>query len=98
MPLEVTAVVIGQPLWDGYEITEYRLNVTNGSDGSLLGQMTVPNDSNRNNSVSVNVNQSLFESATQHCYSLIVSGSSVSSEYDGVSESTQFFTAMFRGK
>ena len=95
---QVTAIVTGHPLWNGYEITEYRVNVTNGSDGSLLDQITVPNDPNRNNSVSMNVNQSLFESTTQNCYSLIFSGSTVSSLYDGVSESTQFRAAMFRGK
>ena len=94
---QVTAAVTGQPLWDGYEITEYRVNITNGSDGSLLEQITVPNVSNRNNSVSVNINQSLFESTTQHCYSLVVSASAVSSLY-GVSEPGQFRAAMLRGK
>lgn len=95
---QVTVVVTGQPLWDGYEITEYRVNITNGSDGSLLEQMTVPNVSNRNNSVSMNVNQSLFESSTQQCYSLIVSASAVSSQYDGASELAQFRAPMLRGK
>ena len=96
----VSIKITGKPLWPNYEITEYRVNITNGSDSSLLDRITVtvPNDnSTSNNTVTVHVNQSLFESTTEHCYSLKISASAVSPQYD-MGEPYQIQVVMFRSK
>ena len=100
LPL-MTIAITGRPLWPSYEISEFIVNITNGSDGSFLYHTTVPNNaSESNNTVVLRVDPSLFESAisaVHHCYSLTVSVSAVSSLH-GESEATQTVNPMFRGK
>ena len=93
----VSVTITGKPLWPNYEIMEYRVNITNGSDSSLLDRITVPNNSTGDNTVILHLNRSLFESTTEHCYSLNISASAVSSQY-GMGESNQIQRAMFRSK
>ena len=93
----VSITITGKPLWPNYEIMEYKVNIINGSDSSLLDHITVPNNSTGNNTVILHLNQSLFESTTEHCYSLNISASAVSSQY-GMGESNQIQRAMFRSK
>ena len=79
------------------------MNITNISDGSLLTTMTVPiaNTSylsmNETVTITATVNRSLFESTTNHCYSLGVSASAYSPQY-GVGESTQMEISMFQSE
>ena len=78
---------------------EYKVNITNNSDNSLLEYITVLNNSTSNNTVTVilQVNQLLLESTTEHCYSLNISASAVSSQY-GTGESYQIQTVMLRSE
>ena len=93
----LTATIISQPLWQGYEITEFRVEVINGSDDSLLYQLTVSNNSSRNNTAKIIINETLLESTSEQCYSIKVSASAVSALY-GLSEPTVVETAVFRGR
>ena len=96
IPLMMVTIT-GRPLWPSYEISEFIVNITNGSDGSFLYHTTVPNNaSESNNTVVSRVDPSLFESAVHNCYSLTVSVSAVSSLH-GESEATQTVKPMFRG-
>lgn len=89
--------VSSKPLWYGYVITEYRLNITNVTDDSLLQEITVPSDHIRNDSITLNINQSLFEATYQHCYTLRIRASAINSLY-GWSEFSQVDATVFRGK
>jgi hypothetical protein len=93
----LTATIASQPLWQGYEIMEFRVDVINGSDDSLLYNLTVPNNSSRNNTANIIINETLLESTTEQCYSIKVSASAVSSLY-GLSEPTVVEAAVFRGR
>lgn len=93
----LTATIASQPLWQGYEIMEFRVDVINGSDDSLLYRLTVPNNSSRNNTAKIIINETLLESTSEQCYSIKVSASAVSSPY-GLSEPTVVEAAVFRGR
>ena len=93
----LTATFSSQPLWHGYEIMEFRVKVINGSDDSLLYQLTVPNNSSMNNTAKIIINETLLESTAEQCYSIKVSASAVSTLY-GLSEPTVVETAVFRGR
>ena len=95
LPL-MTITITGRPLWPSYEISEFIVNITNGSDGSFLYHTTVPNNASESHNTTVLRAPSLFESAIHHCYSLTVSVSAVSSLH-GESEATQTVKPMFRG-
>ena len=97
MAPQLTVTITGQPLWPGYEISEYILEVTNSSDDSLLYNLTVPNDSSRSNIVAVNINQTFLQATADRCYSIKVSTSAVSPSH-GFSEPNLVETAVFRGR
>lgn len=97
MAPQLTVMITGQPLWPGYEISEYSVDIINGSDDSLLYQLTVPNNSTQSNTVAVNINQTLLQATAEQCYSLKVSTSAVSPS-NGFSEPTLVETAVFRGR
>ena len=94
---QLTATIAGQLLWRGYDISEFNVDITNGSDDSLLYHLTVPNNSSGNNTATVNINQTMLESTAEQCYSLKVYTSAVSRLY-GLSEPTLVETAVFRGR
>ena len=72
--------------------------IINGSDDSLLYQLTIPNNSSRNNyTTTIITNETLLESTAEQCYSIKVNASAVSSLY-GLSEPTVVETAVFRGR
>ena len=73
------------------------MDITNGSDDSLLYHLTVPNNSSGSNTATVNINQTMLESTAEQCYSLKVSTSAVSRLY-GLSQPTLVETAVFRGR
>ena len=97
MAPRLTATITSQPLWQGYEIMEFRVEVINGSDDALLYQLTVPNNPSRNNTAKIIINETLLESTSDQCYSIKVSASAVSTLY-GLSEPTVVGTAVFRGR
>jgi hypothetical protein len=72
-------LVKGEPLWPGYEISEFRVNITNAASDSLLDQITATNNNIENNTVQVQVNQPLVNIDQ---YSLMVSVSAVSPLYN----------------
>jgi hypothetical protein len=72
-------LVEGEPLWPDYEISEFRVNITNAASGSLLDQITATSNSFKNNTVRVQVNQPLLNIDQ---YSLTVSVSAVSPLYN----------------
>ena len=97
MAPRLTATITSQPLWQGYEIMEFRVEVINGSDDALLYQLTVPNNPSRNNTAKIIINETLLESTSDQCYSIKVSASAVSTLY-GLSEPNVVETAVFRGR
>ena len=98
LPPRLYATIKGQPLWPGYEISEFRVNIMNSSSGFLLDEIIALNSSFENRMVQVQVNESLFEFATHQCYSLNINASAVSPRYTGESKSTHVSTAMLRSK
>ena len=97
MAPQLTITIAGQPLWPGYEISEYTVDIVNGSDDSLLYNLTVPNNSSQDNTVAVNINQTFLQATAEQCYSLKVSTSAGSLSH-GFSEPTLVETAVFRGR
>ena len=74
----------GEPLWPDYEISEFRVNITNARSGPgfLLDQVIVTNNSTSgNNTVRVQINESLLMFTTDEYYSLTISVSAVSPLY-----------------
>ena len=74
--------VKGQPLWPEYAISEFRVNITNASSGSLLDQMIVTNNGFENNIVQVQINESLLMFTIDQWYTLTISVSAVSPLYN----------------
>lgn len=77
---ELYVLIKGEPLWPDYEISEFRVNITDTSSGSisLLDQIIVTNNTFENNSVRVQINQSSIDM----WYSLTISVSAVSPLYN----------------
>ena len=76
---ELYVVVKGEPLWPDYEISEFRVNTTDTSSGSLLDQIIATNTF-ENNSVRVQINQQL--PSIDQWHSLMISVSAVSPLYN----------------
>ena len=74
---EIYVVVKGEPLWPDYEISEFRVNITDTSSGSLLDQIIATNTF-ANNSVRVQTNQPSIDL----WHSLTISVSAVSPLYN----------------
>ena len=73
LPPQLSGSVQVQPRWIGYDITELQISVTDGSNGEVLKQATIPyinSDQNYFNAtlpgcaVSLNINSSILVSAT----------------------------------
>ena len=77
---ELYVLIKGEPLWPDYEISEFRVNITDTSSGSfsLLDQIIITNNTFENNSVRVQINQSSIDM----WYSLTISVSAVSPLYN----------------
>ena len=75
------------PRWPGYEISEFRMNITKQGDSSFLYQI---NAANVTENYTVDIYEPL-ESSMIDCESLIVSASAVSSLY-GEGEFSQYHT------
>lgn len=77
---ELYVLVKGEPLWPDYKISEFRVNITDTSSGSisLLDQIIVTNNTFENNSVRVQINQPSIDM----WYSLTISVSAVSPLYN----------------
>ena len=77
---ELYVLIKGEPLWPDYEISEFRVNITDTSSGSisLLDQIIVTNNTFENNSVRVQINQPSIDM----WYSLTISVSAVSPLYN----------------
>ena len=77
---ELYVLIKGEPLWQDYEISEFKVNITDTSSGSisLLDQIIVTNNTFENNSVRVQINQPSIDM----WYSLTISVSAVSPLYN----------------
>ena len=84
--------VIGIPLWPGYEISEFKMNITSNS---LLNQTVILN--NQSESDTVHFVQILDPSLTLDCTTLKISVSAVSVTY-GESDITQIDTKVLKSK
>ena len=89
--------VKGEPLWPDYEISEFRVNITNASSGSLVDQMIVT--TNNSSTVRVKISQSLlmFTIDQWYFYSLTISVSAVSPTYNE-GKSNQTSISILRSK
>ena len=74
--------ITGEPLWPDYVISEFRVNITNTISGSLLGQMIITKNSFTNDTVRVQINESLLMFTVSQHYSLMISVSAVSPVYN----------------
>ena len=79
---QLYVIVKGEPLWPDYEISEFRMNITNTTSGCLLEQVIATNDTFENNTVRVQVSDSLLMLTTEEYYSLTISVSVVSPLYN----------------
>ena len=75
---ELYVLVKGEPLWPDYEISEFRVNITDTSSGSLLDQI-IANNIFENNSVQVQI---LNQPSIDQWYLLTISVSAVSPLYN----------------
>ena len=94
LPPQLHGSVQVQPRWTGYDITELRINITDGSNGEILKQATIPyrnSDQNFFNVtlpgcvVSLNINSSILVSATafSSAYGESVSSPAIEAIMDG---------------
>ena len=81
-PPQVYVTIKGEPLWPDYEISEFRVNITNGTSGSLLGRMIATRNSFINDTVQMQINESLLMFTVSQFYSLTMSVSAVSPLYN----------------
>ena len=79
---QLYVTVNGEPLWPDYEISGFKVNITDAGSGSLLDHVIVTNNSTfGNNIVRVQINKSLLMFTTDEYYSLTISVSAVSPLY-----------------
>lgn len=94
LPPQFHGSVQVQPRWTGYDITELRINITDGSNGEILKQATIPyrnSDQNFFNAtlpgcvVSLNINSSILVSATafSSAYGESISSPAIEAIMDG---------------
>ena len=93
LPPKLYATIHGIPRWPDYEISEYKVNITDTSDNSLLSQTTVLNSLDD----TVEFNKSLQSSFAQECNTLRISVSAVSDSY-GESDFTHIDTETLKSK
>ena len=83
MPTPQLYVTIkGEPLWPHYEISEFRVNITKDTGGSLLGRMIATRNTFINDIVQIQINESLLMFTVSQFYSLVISVSAVSPLYN----------------
>ena len=85
--------VYAQPLWPNYTLLEVEMNITSNRNGVVIAQLIIP----LNVSNSCQFIQILPTSETQHCSSVSISASVLSSNY-GESETTSVELEIPRGK
>jgi hypothetical protein len=84
-----------EPRWIGYDIIELQINITNGSNGEVLKQTSIPY---------INSDQNYFNVSLPGCVvslsnsSILVSATAISSAYGESVSSTAIEARMNRGK
>lgn len=80
------------PRWPGYEVVEFKMNITESEDNTVLGRY---NASAENATVKIHV--PLPDSIIDQCVTLKISASAVSEQY-GEGEATVTYTELFKSK
>lgn len=89
---QVKATISEIPRWPGYETVEFKMNITNTEDSTLLGRY---NTSAENSTVEVRA--SLPDSVINKCVTLKISASAVSERY-GEGRATENFIELYKSK
>ncbi len=89
----VNVSVYAQPLWPDYTLLEVEVNITSNRNGVVFAELIIP----LNGSNSYQFNQILPSSETQHCSSVSIRASVLSSNY-GESEITSVELEIPRGR
>ena len=88
----VKATISEIPRWPGYETVEFKMNITDTKDNTLLGRY---NASAENGTVEIQA--PLPDSVINQCVTLKISASAVSEQYDE-GDATETYNELFKSK